>query len=424
MDNGRKTAFQILLEVEKEKAFSNLTANRIIRENAPENPAFVRELVYGVLANKLLIDYYLDLLIPSGIKKVGDREKTILRIGVYQIKFMESVPAYAAVNETVAMAKRLVRGREGFINGVLRSYVKQRDRLKLPQGEKDEYFSVKYSFPRGIIKLWKEQYGEDCLEDLLAASNERPKLCVRVNTLRTHEDSLAASLEKKGFAVEKGKLAEGVLYISGSGAADTEEYRSGLFSIQDEASAMVCRVLGPKPGDTVIDTCAAPGGKTAAMGEMMENRGRIIACDVYTHRLALIEKQAERLGVSIVETRLLDGTEGDDSLTGSADKVLADVPCSGLGVIRRKPEIKYKENEDFSDLIDIQERILDRASRYVKNGGLLVYSTCTINKEENDMQIKKFIENHNEYEIIYEKQFMPTEGTDGFFMCKMKKKGK
>lgn len=424
MDSGRKTAFQILFEVEKEKAFSNLTANRIIKDNNPENPAFVRELVYGVLENKMLLDYYIDILVPSGIGKVKDREKTILRMGIYQINFMDSVPDYAAVSETVSIAKKLVRGREGFINGVLRSFAGKKGQIKLPEEDRETYLSVKYSFPLWIIRMWRDQYGDDSLEEMLASSNGRPKLCVRVNLIKTTAEGLAKRLERKGFKAESGKLSDRTLYLSGSGLTDTDEYKDGLFSVQDEASLEACYSLEARPGDTVVDVCAAPGGKTLAIGEMMENEGRIIACDVYSHKLKLIKQQADRLNIDIVETEIIDGVEGASFLDGLADRVLVDAPCSGLGVIRRKPEIKYKESIDLSELISLQAGILDRASHYVKPGGILVYSTCTVNKDENDLQTEKFLEKHRDYEIIYKKQFLPTDGTDGFFIAKMKKKGK
>jgi len=424
MDLDRKTAFQVLLEIEREKSFSNLALNRIIKENSPENPSFVRELVYGVLENRILLDYYLNILIHSGIGKVKKREKTILRMGLYQLLFMESVPDYAAVNETVSMARKLAKGREGFVNGVLRSYIKNKDRIKLPPENSSEYLSVKYSFSPWIIDMWKRQYGEESLEKLLAASNERPALCIRANPIKTSREELSVRLAKQGFEVKNGKYSDRVLYIYGSGLLDTDEYKYGLFSVQDEASVMACQILEPGPGENIIDTCAAPGGKSAAIGEIMQNTGHILSCDVYEHKLKLIEEQAVRLGIEIIETRLLNGLEGDDSLSGTADRVLVDAPCSGLGVIRRKPEIKYKEKEDISQLTEIQSRILARASEYVKPGGTLVYSTCTINKEENDLQIEKFINSRKDYDIVYKRQFLPTEGVDGFFICKMVKKGK
>lgn len=424
MDSGRRTAFQILLEVEEEKAFSNLSSNKYIKQNNPENPAFVRELVYGVLANKLLLDYYLNLLIPSGIEKVKKREKTLLRMGLYQLKFMKNIPQYAAVNETVSLAKSLCRGREGFINGVLRGYIKKQGELQLPCDDTDEILSVKYSFSPWIIKMWKKQYGQGSTIKLMEASNSRPVLCIRVNLMKTTVEELSHLLSEKGMVVDKGRYSDIVLYVSGSNILDLEEYKKGLFSIQDETSVLACQYLEPRPGDLVIDTCASPGGKTSAIGEMMDNRGKIISCDIYPHKLELIKKQADRLGITIIETKLLDGIKGDKALSGKADKVLVDAPCSGLGVIRKKPEIKYKEQKDIQKLIKVQSDILNNASYYVKPNGVLLYSTCTINKDENDEQIEKFIKTHEDFEILYEKQFLPTDGLDGFFICKMMKKGK
>ncbi len=424
MDSGRRTAFQILLKVEEEKAFSNLSSNKYIKQNNPENPAFVRELVYGVLSNKLLLDYYLNLLIPSGIEKVKKREKTLLRMGLYQLKFMKNIPQYAAVNETVSLAKSLCRGREGFINGVLRGYIKKQGELQLPCDDTDEILSVKYSFSPWIIKMWKKQYGQESTIKLMEASNSRPVLCIRVNLMKTTVEELSHLLSEKGMVVDKGRYSDIVLYVSGSNILDLEEYKKGLFSIQDETSVLACQYLEPRPGDLVIDTCASPGGKTSAIGEMMDNKGKIISCDIYPHKLELIKKQADRLGITIIETKLLDGIKGDKALSGKADKVLVDAPCSGLGVIRKKPEIKYKEQKDIQKLIKVQSDILNNASYYVKPNGVLLYSTCTINKDENDEQIEKFIKTHEDFEILYEKQFLPTDGLDGFFICKMMKKGK
>ena len=384
----------------------------------------MRELVYGVLSNKLLLDYYLNLLIPSGIEKVKKREKTLLRMGLYQLKFMKNIPQYAAVNETVSLAKSLCRGREGFINGVLRGYIKKQGELQLPCDDTDEILSVKYSFPPWIIKMWKKQYGQESTIKLMEASNSRPVLCIRVNLMKTTVEELSHLLSEKGMVVDKGRYSDIVLYVSGSNILDLEEYKKGLFSIQDETSVLACQYLEPRPGDLVIDTCASPGGKTSAIGEMMDNRGKIISCDIYPHKLELIKKQADRLGITIIETKLLDGIKGDKALSGKADKVLVDAPCSGLGVIRKKPEIKYKEQKDIQKLIKVQSDILNNASYYVKPNGVLLYSTCTINKDENDEQIEKFIKTHEDFEILYEKQFLPTDGLDGFFICKMMKKGK
>ena len=424
MDLSRKTAFEILFEIEKEGAYSNLTINRFLEKNKPENPAFIRELVYGVLENKILLDYYLDNLIPSGIKKVKKKEATLLRLGIYQLIFMDSVPDYAAVNETVTIAKKLVRGREGFINGVLRGYMKKGNEIKLPDESKDlkNYLSVKYSFPTWLIDKWEEQYGIEECKLLLEASNSRPQLSIRVNIDKISRDDLKGYLEEKGYEVTLGTFSERTLHVKGSGLLDDDKYKEGYFSIQDEASTVAADVLGATPGETIIDVCAAPGGKSTAIAELMKNDGKVYSCDIYEHKLELINSLAKRLGLSIIETTLLDGTKGKENWFAMADRVLADVPCSGLGVIRRKPEIKYKDITDFTELVEIQKRILNNAAKYVKSGGTLVYSTCTINKDENQLQISEFLSNHEEFELISEKQFLPTENIDGFYVCKMIKK--
>ena len=424
MDLSRKTAFEILFEIEKEGAYSNLTINRFLEKNKPENPAFIRELVYGVLENKILIDYYLDNLIPSGIKKVKKKEATLLRLGIYQLIFMDSVPDYAAVNETVTIAKKLVRGREGFINGVLRGYMKKGNEIKLPDESKDlkNYLSVKYSFPTWLIDKWEEQYGIEECKLLLEASNSRPQLSIRVNIDKISRDDLKGYLEEKGYEVTLGTFSERTLHVKGSGLLDDDKYKEGYFSIQDEASTVAADVLGATPGETIIDVCAAPGGKSTAIAELMKNDGKVYSCDIYEHKLELINSLAKRLGLSIIETTLLDGTKGKENWFAMADRVLADVPCSGLGVIRRKPEIKYKDITDFTELVEIQKKILNNAAKYVKSGGTLVYSTCTINKDENQLQISEFLNNQWEFELISEKQFLPTENIDGFYVCKMIKK--
>lgn len=424
MDLSRKTAFEILFEIEKEGAYSNLTINRFLEKNKPENPAFIRELVYGVLENKILLDYYLDNLIPSGIKKVKKKEATLLRLGIYQLIFMDSVPDYAAVNETVTIAKKLVRGREGFINGVLRGYMKKGNEIKLPDESKDlkNYLSVKYSFPTWLIDKWEEQYGIEECKLLLEASISRPQLSIRVNIDKISRDDLKGYLEEKGYEVTLGTFSERTLHVKGSGLLDDDKYKEGYFSIQDEASTVAADVLGATPGETIIDVCAAPGGKSTAIAELMKNDGKVYSCDIYEHKLELINSLAKRLGLSIIETTLLDGTKGKENWFAMADRVLADVPCSGLGVIRRKPEIKYKDITDFTELVEIQKKILNNAAKYVKSGGTLVYSTCTINKDENQLQISEFLNNHLEFELISEKQFLPTENIDGFYVCKMIKK--
>lgn len=421
MDVNRKTAYDVLLDIEKNGAYSNFALNHFIGRNHPENEAFVRELVYGVLETKMLLDYYLDALIPSGTKKLKKQDLTLLRMGVYQLRSMDSVPQYAAVNETVNMAKRLAKGRERFINGVLRGYIKKSEDIQLPsrKAQLTEYLSIAYSIQPQIVKLWLAEYGEQQTEEILAAVNRAPKMTVRVNQMKIKRAELAERLRQEGFDAEDSQKTPRGLIVSGSRLLESSAYKEGLFSVQDLASIMVSDILAAKPGQTVIDVCAAPGGKTLATAELMENRGKIIAMDVYEHKLALIEKQAQRCGINIIETKCHDSTEAAEELQETADCVLADVPCSGLGVIGRKPEIKYKEDLDLQELTLRQAKILDAAASYVKPGGTLVYSTCTINQDENERQIERFSENHKDFKAEKALRLLPTEGTDGFFICKM-----
>ena len=423
MDINRKTAFDVLMDVEKNGAYSNLSLNSFIEKNRPDSPAFVRELVYGVLRNRMLLDWFLGQLIPSGLKKIKKQDLTLLRMGVYQLSYMKSVPEYAAVSETVNMSKKLARGRERFINGVLRGYIRNRQQLVLPDRGRDleEYLSIVYSVERWIVQLWTDAYGEEKTEALLKASNETPGLAVRVNLMKTDRKALKEKLEALGFEAEESEVSDRALLVKGSGLLDTELYREGMFSVQDEASILASDALDAKPGDCIADVCAAPGGKTFATAELMAGKGVIYAMDKYEHKLKLMEAQAKRAGIENIRLLKHDSTEPVEGLKERMDKVLADVPCSGLGVIRRKPEIKYKGMQDLDELIERQRQILQAAASYVKAGGTLVYSTCTINPVENEKQIVEFLRGNKEFKALEQKQLLPDGGTDGFFICRMRK---
>ena len=427
MDLNRKTAYEVLLDMETNQSYSNLALNNFIEKNKPENPAFVRELVYGVLENRILLDYYLAALVASGLKKVKKQDLTILRMGVYQILAMDSVPDYAAINESVVLARKFCRGRDKFINGVLRNFQRWQAELEalLPDRSSDpaKYLSVRYSAASWLVDLWLAAYGLDKTEGLLAASNGRPLLCLRTNLLKGTREELMQRLVDAGYQVEAGTLSDRSILVTGKGTGILEHdlFREGWFSVQDEASTLTADTVNPKPGNLVVDVCAAPGGKTMAMAELMGTEGEIYAFDIYEHKLKLIQEQAARLGTGIVKTRCQDGRIALKELEGQADCVLADVPCSGLGVIRRKPEIKMKDTAelDFAELVQRQKEILESASTYVKPGGTLVYSTCTVNPEENEEQVRMFCERHPEFKLESMKQLMPDRETDGFFISKM-----
>ena len=425
MDINRKTAYLTLIDVESRKAYSNLALNHQIIINKPSSQAFVREIVYGVLEHKLTIDYYLDQLVRNGIENLKAAELTILRMGVYQLRYMNSVPEYAAVNESVVLAKKYCRGKAGFINGVLREYLNRKMQLRLPDRGEDEvrYLSVKYSYSPWIIELWLEHYDMEFVERLLEAGNETAPLTVRLNWLKVMKKDLIDSLQKKGFEVSEGNLCQNALNVKGTGLLDSEMYKLGMFTPQDESSMLVAEKLDPQQGETIMDVCAAPGGKTTAIAERMNNTGRIIASDIYRRKLDLIDKDARRLGILNIETRSWDATRVDSSMVQKADRVLVDAPCSGLGVIRRKPEIKYKEyNDDMELLPKKQLAILSASSAYVKPGGVLLYSTCTINPRENEQVVDTFLRKNLSFRQVERKLLLPdVDKTDVFFICLMKK---
>ena len=425
MDINRKTAYLTLIDVESRKAYSNLALNHQIIINKPSSQAFVREIVYGVLEHKLTIDYYLDQLVRNGIENLKAAELTILRMGVYQLRYMNSVPEYAAVNESVVLAKKYCRGKAGFINGVLREYLNRKMQLRLPDRGEDEvrYLSVKYSYSPWIIELWLEHYDMEFVERLLEAGNETAPLTVRLNWLKVMKKDLIDSLQKKGFEVSEGNLCQNALNVKGTGLLDSELYKLGMFTPQDESSLLVAEKLDPQQGETIMDVCAAPGGKTTAIAERMNNTGRIIASDIYRRKLDLIDKDARRLGILNIETRSWDATRVDSSMVQKADRVLVDAPCSGLGVIRRKPEIKYKEyNDDMELLPKKQLAILSASSAYVKPGGVLLYSTCTINPRENEQVVDTLLRKNLSFRQVERKLLLPdVDKTDGFFICLMKK---
>ena len=425
MDNNRKTAYQTLLDVESKKAYSNIAVNHKIAVNKPGSPAFVRELVYGVLERKLTLDYYIDQLLKDGIDSLRASELNILRMGIYQLGYMDGVPEYAAINESVELAKKYCKGKAGLINGVLREYQNKKIYLTLPARDEDEvkYLSIKYSYAPWIIELWLEYYDKAFVEKLLEAGNETPPVTIRTNWLKIRKDDLKKVLEERGFEPVDGKICQNAINVKGSKLLETEMYNYGLFTPQDESSMLVSEKIGVKQGDLVMDVCAAPGGKTTAIAERMNNTGKIIASDIYRRKLDIVDKEAKRLGITNIETRSWDATRVDSTLVRKADRVLVDVPCSGLGVIRRKPEIKYKEyTNEMMLLPKKQQAILSASSSYVKPGGTLVYSTCTINPEENEKVVEEFLKRNKEFEKIERILLLPNvNGTDGFFICVMKR---
>ena len=424
MDNNRRTAYEVLMAVETEGAYSNIALNDAVKRRSPDDEAFVRTLVYGVIENQIYLDYKLSHFVRSGLKKVRPQALILMRMGAYQLEFLGGVPDYASISETVKIAKKVCRGLEGFINGVLRAYQRGSEGVPMPDEGKDPAgaLAVRYSYAEDIAELWMRMFGRDEAERLMAAGNEAPPLTVRVNRLKTDAETLAEDLRSRGFGAEI--ILDGMaLELKGTGVLRDVTQESGLFSVQDVSSMEMIRALNPQPGETVLDVCAAPGGKSLAAAEWMENRGRVISCDVYDHKLKLIEKAAERLGVTILETQKNDGTVRNENFVEIADKVIVDAPCSGLGVVRRKPEIKLRiKRKDMEKLAEVQLKILENSAGYLRENGTLIYSTCTVSDIENRGVIDRFLKKNKNFSIVLEKQLLPyIDSSDGFYFCALQR---
>ena len=471
IDLDREAAFKALLAIERDGSYSNLELSKMLASDELSNKGFIREIVYGVTENKIYLDYILDKFIKKGAAKTKLQALIILRMGVYQILFMNSVPNYAAVNESVALARRFARGTDGFINGVLRNFIRNMDSAsEIDVKGQLEYLSIRYSCQLKLVEELVSMLGFEHAKVLLEHAGHRPPLSIRVNVAKISVKELADRLRANGFEIEGSKLSDRVLLVKGGALTEANEYKEGLFSIQSEESCAIADFADAKSTELVIDLCAAPGGKAAAMAEQMLKPststepltetepgkqpststepltetepgkqpststepltktepgiagGKVVALELYEHRAALIEATARRLGLENIEVRCQDAVEQIDELVGKADLVLADVPCSGLGVIRRKPEMKYRDEFDFDELVEIQKGILETGSSYLKPGGRLIYSTCTINPRENELMVKDFLERHEEFISEKEVKLSPFDnGYDGFYMNKLKK---
>ena len=455
IDLDREAAFKALLAIERDGSYSNLELSKMLTSDVLSNKGFIREIVYGVTENKIYLDYILDKFIKKGAAKTKLQALIILRMGVYQILFMNSVPNYAAVNESVALARRFARGTDGFINGVLRNFIRNMDSAsEIDVKGQLEYLSIRYSCQLKLVEELVSMLGFEHAKMLLEHAGHRPPLSIRVNVAKISVKELADRLRANGFEIEGSKLSDRVLLVKGGALTEANEYKEGLFSIQSEESCAIADFADAKSTELVIDLCAAPGGKAAAMAEQILKpststepltetepgkqpststepltktepgiaSGKVIALELYEHRAALIEATARRLGIENIEVRCQDAIEQIDELVGKADLVLADVPCSGLGVIRRKPEMKYRDEFDFDELVEIQKSILETGSSYLKPGGRLIYSTCTINPRENELMVKDFLERHEEFISEKEVKLSPFDnGYDGFYMNKLKK---
>ena len=419
MANPRKVAASVLTKIQKDAAYSNITLGAYLKEAelSFEDKKLASRLVYGVLDRKITLDWVLSRFMKTPIKKTAPFTLQVLRCALYQIMFMDKIPDSAAVNEAVKLIKNSKESRNsGFVNAVLRAVL--RENISLPEGDSVTDLSVRYSCSEWIIESLLKDYGISDTVSFLEASLNAPPLTVRTNTTKFSTDSLIAMLDTE---CDKGEAEDSLNLKGGFDVAGNELFKKGYFYVQDSASQMAVTALNPQKGMRVLDVCAAPGGKSFLAAILMENEGEIISCDLYEHKISLIGESAERLGLDIIKPTLNDARKINDAL-GEFDAVLCDVPCSGLGVIRRKPEIKYKPTEDFEELEKIQFEILENAAGYLKKGGKLLYSTCTLRKAENEKQIEKFLQKHSEFISKYEHTYMPhIDKTDGFYCALIEK---
>lgn len=408
LSKPREAALKVLVACEKDGAYLNIALRDILSSGNMDSRdnALATTIAFGVMKHRLFIDNIIENLSTVKLKKLSVWIHNILRIGVFCLKFLDRIPPSATVNECVRLSRRYGHSASaGYVNAVLRKSSSCGDFL--PENtESDEYMSIKYSLPLWLVKMWKsEGYGEE----FFRALNEEPPVTVRLNTLKGH--SLGEGFEK----ISTSPYAYN--YTGGGSVENTTEFKSGSVTVQDLASQKAILALNPQKGTSVLDLCSAPGGKSAFMAQLMENSGKIVACDIHSHKLPLIKNNFSRQGVTNAEVVLNDATLFNKDFENAFDTVLADVPCSGLGVMRRKPDIKWTKTQPGNDeLTKIQRSILENAAKYVKKGGSLMYSTCTVNKAENEDNTTWFLKEHGEFSLVSQRLLLPhTDGTDGFF---------
>ncbi len=416
MASARKTAVDILCAVESESAYSNITVNKYLKDSNlnPSDKALVSNLVYGVLDRKITLDYIISSFITSKVSKLKPVTLNSLRIAVYQIKYLEKIPDSAAVNESVNIVKASKeRYNSSFVNGVLRSFL--RKGCEIPDDDSLNSLSVRYSCPVSLIESYINDYGLSAAKGILDFSLLAPPVIIRVNNCKTELKELQMLLLNEG--IETNKVRGNCLEVSSGEDKlfSVSAFKDGLFHVQDTASQISVEKAELLPKTRILDMCSAPGGKAFTAAEIIGDDGEIIACDKYEKRTELISNGAKRLGLKSIKCKTADATVYNKDF-GMFDSVLCDVPCSGLGVIRRKPEIKYKNFEEFQGLEKIQLEILNNADNYLKVGGRLFYSTCTLRKAENEGILNSFLDKHPCYELKYHHTYLPhIDKTDGFF---------
>lgn len=437
--SSRSIAVKVLGRITGEGAYSNIILSKELNESdlSDKDKALTTEIVYGTLRRLKT----LDMIISSFVRDMSIMDKrilNILRIAIYQMHYLDKIPAYAACNEAVELAKEISEKDSKLVNGILRNYLKKNGTIEIEFRNKIDEIAYEFSFEPWMIKMLINQYGEGEALRILHGLNETPKVTVRVNNIKGDYDEVYEKLQEAGYNIEEGCICPEAISIQGGrGIEKNESFIQGEITVQDESAMLIAPLLELEEGQRVLDLCSAPGGKTTHIGELLNNTGEILAFDLHESKLDLIRDNYERLGLTNIKLQEMDGTKLNSDLVSSADRILIDVPCSGIGIIRKKPEIKWsKKRNDLKEIVTVQRQIMDNAWEYLKKGGIMVYSTCTLNKEENEQNIEWFLNKHKDahiekvfigkesnlrYDNLGSLTILPNEYMDGFYVAKLKK---
>lgn len=442
-NHARQIAVQTLFSIAEDNAWSDGALHHFLSgaHLSARDAAFATRLVYGTIQNTLLCDWYLRQFSNLRLKKIQPRVLICLRMALYELLLMDSVPSRATVYETVSLIRSSCHTNErviSFANAVLRRAAQAVESDNLPRldcPDKESYYSLRYSHPEWLVRRLSSQYGQKLTEQILQSNNHVAPVSVRVNSLRATAAQMIDELTASGISVQQHEKLSNILQCTGGNIAALPAFQNGKITIQDAAGVIVAVAAEPAPGMFVLDCCAAPGGKSFAVAEQVQPDGRVVACDIYPHKIQRIQDGAARLGLSCVTAVTADATVFRPDWEEKADIVLCDVPCSGMGVIRKKPEIRYRKQEDIEPLPALQKKILGNCARYVRPGGVLLYSTCTILQEENADVVRMFLLTHPDFTAepwehpVCGKQkdgmvtlLPPLHQTDGFFIAKLRKK--
>ena len=438
--NARELAFKTLYDIERNKNYSNISINKNFKNVniSDQEKGLATELIYGIIENKYYLNYIIDKLSKIKSKKMSTYVKISLWLGIYQILFLDSIKEHASVNESVSLIKKYDKKSSGFVNAILRNVIRNKETIMdIEKDDNVDKLSIKYSYSKWIIEKWINAFGKEFTEDLLEENSEKPNLYIRVNTTKISRDKLIEKLNEIGIKSSKvNGIDEAILVQNLKNIENNTLFKEGYFTVQDISSMLVGKVTNPKEGSLVLDMCSAPGGKTTHLATLMNNTGQVISRDIFDHKLKLIKSTVNRLGLKNVKIENFDALKLDKDSIDKFDYVVSDVPCSGMGIIKRKPEIKFKKEEELKDLPIIQKDILNNASKYVKVGGYLTYSTCTIHDEENIDVVNEFLKENDNFELVpidevkidldnqekgYIKIYPNIHGMDGFFIAKLKR---